>query len=304
MTTTVAHVLVEQGKLDYDTPITEVWPEYGANGKGGTTLRHVLLHQAGVPGVPAETTPEDLCDWQKMVDTIAVAEPWWEPGTKTGYHAQTYGYIIGELVKRSTGKTIAEFLRDDIAGPLGIANELFFGVPQAELGRLAVLETAPGTPSLADILPPEMPMFKAVPLAVMPSAEFGNRADVLSSDIPAGGTMTARAIARLYAALLGEVDGVQLLSPGRTKEVTAFVNADQDEIVGFPSPRALGYDLGRPGGDPEATSAVFGAVGMGGSAAWADPNTGVTFGLTKNRFNSIESSAVDQIGEIVAKATA
>ncbi|HEV8191306.1 MAG TPA: serine hydrolase domain-containing protein, partial [Ktedonobacterales bacterium] len=101
MTSTVAHILAERGVFDYDTPIVELWPEFGAHGKEAATIRHALTHTVGVPGVPADTTPEDLGDWQKMCAAIADAEPWWEPGTKFGYHAITYGYIIGEIVRRA-----------------------------------------------------------------------------------------------------------------------------------------------------------------------------------------------------------
>jgi CubicO group peptidase (beta-lactamase class C family) len=139
-TATVAHMLVERGVFGYDTPIVELWPEFGAHGKEAATVRHVLTHTVGVPGVPADTTPEDLCNWQKMCAAIADAEPWWEPGTKTGYHAYPFGYIVGEIVRRSTGKPISRVLWEDVAGLLGIADELFLGVPESELGRLARLE--------------------------------------------------------------------------------------------------------------------------------------------------------------------
>ncbi len=93
-TSTVAHVLVERGLFEYDTPIVELWPEFGAHGKETATVRHVLTHTVGVPGIPEDTTPEDLCDWQKMCGVIADAEPWWEPGTQVAYHAYPFGYIV------------------------------------------------------------------------------------------------------------------------------------------------------------------------------------------------------------------
>ena len=143
-TATVAHVLAERGLFGYDTPVVELWPEFGAHGKDSVTVRHVLSHTAGVPGIPPDTTPEDLCDWDKMCAAIADAELWWEPGTKIGYHAYTFGYIVGEIVRRATGKPISQVLREEVAGPLGVADELYFGMPEAEHGRLARLEDAPG----------------------------------------------------------------------------------------------------------------------------------------------------------------
>ena len=106
-TSAVAHVLVERGLFGYDTPVMELWPEFGANGKEDATVRHVLTHTVGVPGIPADTTPEDLCDWDGMCAAIADSEPWWGPGTKTAYHAYPFGYIIGEIVRRATGRPIS-----------------------------------------------------------------------------------------------------------------------------------------------------------------------------------------------------
>jgi CubicO group peptidase (beta-lactamase class C family) len=107
-TATVAHVLVERGLFGYDTPVVELWPEFGAHGKERATVRHVLTHTVGVPGVPTDTTPEDLCDWDRMCEVIADSEPWWEPGTETAYHAYPFGYIVGEIVRRATGKKISQ----------------------------------------------------------------------------------------------------------------------------------------------------------------------------------------------------
>lgn len=154
---TVAHVLAERGVFGYDTPIVELWPEFGAHGKQAATIRHALTHSVGVPGVPADTTPEDLCDWQRMCAVIADAKPWWEPGTKTGYHAYTYGYIVGEIVRRATGKPISQVLREEVAGPLGVADELFFGVPESELGRLAPLEDVEGSAEMLASIPDDSP---------------------------------------------------------------------------------------------------------------------------------------------------
>jgi len=302
-TAAVAHVLAERGAFGYDTPIVELWPEFGAHGKHTATVRHALTHTVGVPGLPADTTPEDLCDWQKTCARIADATPWWEPGTKTGYHAYTFGYIVGEIVRRATGKPISQVLREEVAGPLGVADELFFGVPQAELGRLARLEDAEGSAEMLAAMPDDSPMFNVGPRAVWPTAEFGNRPDILMADIPAGGKMSARAVARMYAALLGEVDGVRLVSPERLRELAAVAVDDVDQMFGNRSVWALGYVIGRPGADPLETSTVFGMAGVGGSWAYADTATGTAFALTKNRLTA-DFNAVNQVAEMVAKAVA
>ncbi|HET9221578.1 MAG TPA: serine hydrolase domain-containing protein, partial [Roseiflexaceae bacterium] len=162
---TVVHVLAERGALDYDTPIVELWPEFGAHGKQRATVRHALSQSAGVPGLPRGLTVEDMCDWDKMCAIIADAEPWWEPGTQIGYHAVTFGYIVGEIVRRASGKPISQVLREEVAGPLGVADELFFAVPKAEQGRLARLEDAPIPPEMAAAMemPADSPLFKVGP---------------------------------------------------------------------------------------------------------------------------------------------
>jgi CubicO group peptidase (beta-lactamase class C family) len=302
-TATVAHVLVERGLFGYDTRIVELWPEFGAHGKESATVRHVLTHTVGVPGVPADTTPEELCDWEKMCEAIADSEPWWEPGTRTAYHAYPFGYIVGEIVRRATGKRISQVLWENVAGPLGIADELYFGVPESELGRLARLEDAEGSAEFLAAMPDDSPFFKLGPRVVTPTAEFGNRADVLMADIPAGGKMSARAMARMYAALLGEVDGVRLISPERLREMSAPAFSGTDEIMGNPVTWALGYAIGRIGTDPQETQTAFGWGGVGGSFAYADTATGVAFALTKNRLTP-DFGVAQQIDEIVTKAVA
>ena len=299
----MAHVLAERGLFGYDTPIVELWPEFGAHGKEAATVRHALTHTVGVPGIPADTTPEDLCDWDKMCAVIADAEPWWEPGTKTAYHAYPFGYIIGEIVRRAIGKPISQVLREDVAGPLGVADVLYFGVPEAELGRLARLEDAAGSAEFLAAMPDDSPFFKWGPRATFPTADFGNRPDVLMADIPAGGKMSARAVARMYAALMAEVDGVRLLSPARLREVSAVAFSGVDQIMEFPSTWALGYSIGRIGTDPQETPTVFGMGGAGGSYAYADTATGTAFALTKNRLTA-DFGAAEQVAGIVAKAVA
>lgn len=302
-TATVAHILVERGLFDYDTPIVELWPEFGAHGKEVATVRHALTHTVGVPDIPSETTPEDLCDWEKMCAAIADAEPWWEPGTKTAYHAYPFGYIVGEIVRRTTGEPISQVLREEVSEPLGVADELYFGMPESEHHRLARLEDVEGSAEFLASMPDDSPFFKLGPRATIPTAKFGNRADILEADIPAGGKMSARAIARMYAALLGEVDGVRLISPERLREVSAPAFSGVDQIMGNPVSWSLGYAIGRIGTEAQETPTVFGMGGVGGSFASADTATGTTFALTKNRLTP-DFTAAEQVAGIVARAVA
>ncbi len=297
---TVVHALAERGAISYDTPIAELWPEFGAHGKDKATVRHALSQSVGVPGLPPGLTVDDLCDWEKMCAIIADAEPWWEPGTKIGYHAITFGYIVGEIIRRASGKPIPQALREEVAEPLGVADELFFAVPESEQGRLAQLEDAPGNEEMFGELPEDSPILKLGPDL---TAEHANRADVRSANILAGGTVTARAVARMYAALLGEVDGVRLISPERLREVSALAMSGTDQIFGFPTSWGLGYSIGQFLSNAHETWHVFGVGGVGGSHAYADSATGTTFALTKNRLTPSFDTA-EQVAGIVTEAVA
>ena len=142
----VAHVLVERGELAYDLRAADVWPEFGANGKDGVTLEQVLLHTAGVPAPPYDTTAEQLCDWEHMCAVLAEARPWWEPGTRFGYHAKTFGFLLGEIVRRATGRTLPWWLREVVTVPLGIRDEVHFGVPEELVDRMARQQPPIGPP--------------------------------------------------------------------------------------------------------------------------------------------------------------
>src|SRR6266545_1152505 len=234
-----------------------------------------------------------------------VAELWWEPGTKVGYHAYTFGYIVGELVRRATGKPISQVLREEVAGPLGVADELWFGMPPSEHHRLARLEDEPGAAEQAAqmmaSLPPDLPMFKAAPPELFPNAEFGNRPDTLAADIPAGGKTSAGAIARMYAALLGEVDGVRLIPPERLAEATAVSSSGIDEVFGMPTTWGLGYAIGGPSGDRQNAPTVFGVGGVGGSFACGDTAPGIAWAVTKNRISRDFSTSI-RLGQLIAGA--
>lgn len=287
---TVVHVLADQGLFDYDTRVAELWPEFGAHGKDSVTVRQLLTHAVGVPYLPPGTTAESLCDWDGMCAALAAAKPEWEPGSQSGYHAQTWGFLVGELVRRVAGRRISEVLRDEVAGPLGVADELYFGVPESEHGRIARIEEAPGYDEL----------FKFFPSPVPPSADFINRRDTLAADIPSGGVMSARAVARMYAALMTPVDGVRLVRDQRFRELSAVAYEGPDVVVGIPTTWALGYGIGRPGPDAGPRT-VFGMPGAGGSAAYADTATGIAFAITTTRLHPGMAPGLQQVGDLVAK---
>jgi CubicO group peptidase (beta-lactamase class C family) len=284
---TVAHVLVDRGVLADDMRVADVWPEFAAHGKGGVTLRHVLLHTAGVPGLPAGTSAADLCDWDRMCAAIAGSAPWWEPGTRFGYHAKTFGFLLGETLRRATGARISALLRTHVTGPLGVGDDVHFGVPAALLPRVARQVGAPA------VRPePESPLDRAMPPGVLPDADYANRPDLLTSDIPAEGTMSARGVATVYSALLGD-----LVSPARRTAMAAVAFTRMDEVMGFPASWAFGYAPFRPSGRGRAGS-TFGMVGSNGSAAYADIDTGVAVAVMRNHFASggfTTAARVDQL---------
>ena len=212
-TATLAHRLVDAGTLRYDTPVAELWPEFGQHGKQAITVRQVLDHSAGVPGLPADVTLESVCSWDAMTRALEDAEPWWEPGTRVGYHAYTFGYLVGEIVRRATGRELGDALAE-LTAAIGHPGEIRFGMPAAEASGLAVLEDAPSDVDWSE-MPDDLPMFRAAPMAVFPSAAFGSDPRVIAADIPAGAKVTARALARLYAGWLGEVDGARVVTAER-----------------------------------------------------------------------------------------
>ncbi|WP_280273989.1 serine hydrolase domain-containing protein [Nocardia wallacei] len=274
MASLIAHLLVGRGVVGYDTRLVELWPEFGAHGKEFATLRHVLTHSAGIPAMPRDIGPAELTDWSRVCGAIADAEPRWRPGTQTGYHSFTFGFLVGEIARRATGKPMRQLLHEWIAAPLDLDGELYFGVPQPDLARLARLEDAAPPPRT-------QPDSEAVlaPWEMRPTAAMGNSPEILRADIPSVGTFTARAIAAAHAALL---DG-RLIDPRQLEELTAVAFEGTDQVFGNPARLALGYPLGRLGARPDESPTAFGWVGGGGSYVYADTATGISFAVTKTR---------------------
>ncbi|MEU8358622.1 serine hydrolase domain-containing protein [Nonomuraea sp. NPDC048882] len=276
---TLAHMLVARGFLGYDSLVTDHWPEYGVRGKATTTLRHVLTHTTGLPAMPREITPAELPDWSRVCAALAAAEPRRPPGAAMGYHAYTFGYLVGELARRTTGRPMRELLREWITAPLGIEGQLYFAAPPESLPGLARLEQRaeqwPAVPASGDAI--------LAPWESGPRADFGNDREILCADIPSVGIATARGLAAMFDALLrGE-----LVGSARVGELSALAYEGVDQVFGTPARMALGFPLGRIGAPPkdnaEESSLAFGWPGGGGSYAYADPARGIAFALTKTR---------------------
>lgn len=292
----VAHTLVDRGALRYDQRVADVWPEFSAHGKDRVTLRDVLLHTAGVPGLWPRITPDELCDRDRVCAFIADQPPWWPPGTATGYHALTFGFVLDELVRRATGRTLADTLREEIAAPLGVADELHVGVPDELVDRVARQGPDGAAPPQPE---PGSPLARAIPTGVQPTAAFANRRDVLRADIPSQATMSARAVARMYAALLGHVDGVELVSRERLAAMAAPAFSGVDQVMGFPTTLALGYSPARFGTTGSRPGSTFGWIGSNGTAAYADIDSGVAVAVMRNRIVG-DLSTVAAIDRLVA----
>lgn len=286
ITATCIHLLAERGQLDYDAPVASYWPEFTANGKERVTVRDALTHRAGVPQMPEGLEPADLCDWDAICAGIAALPPLWEPGTQTGYHAYTFGWILGEVLRRIDGRSIATFVREEICAPLG-TEDIYFGITDAAEPRVAPLQDDALTENA--VAPnPDALILRAIPPRLTPSGRVHNRPDVRRASIPAGGgIMSAKAIARHYAALIGEVDGVRLLPAERVRIATELQTSEPDLALGLPVRKALGYWLGARLSPMSERVTAFGHPGAGGSIGFADPESGLAVGFTKNRLRTV-----------------
>ncbi len=286
VTATCVHVLVERGLLDLDEPVSTYWPEFAAAGKETIPLRWVLTHQAGVPAVTSEVTFDDILGWDGIIEAIAAQVPQWEPGTEHGYHARTFGWILGEVVRRVAGKSLGQFLAEEVAGPFGL--DFFIGLPESELGRIAHLYGPEIDPATSEVMEAFMgPDTLLGQVLRGPSGLFGyddmwNRPDLLAAEMPSSnGVGTARAVARMYAALIGEVDGRRLLAPETVAAATEVQVDGPDKVIGVPMPFGLGYMTPPPFGPPGS----FGHFGAGGSLGIADPSGEWSMGYVMNQMN-------------------
>ncbi len=282
-------------------PVSDVWPEFAVHGKRDVTVRHVLLHTAGVPAPPYDTTVADLCNWDRICAEIAAEPPWWEPGTRFGYHPITFGFLLGETVRRTTGHDLTHWLHALITEPLGVADEVHFGVPTRLLRRVARQITAPGyVPT-----PPPLgsTVDRAIPPAVRPDADHVNRRDVLTADIPSGGTMTARGAARVYAGLLGHGTSVELVSRAHLTELAAVTVTGHDVVMDIDAQWAYGFSPGRPSDVASRPGSVFGMVGANGSGAYADIDTATAFAVMRNRYDGPNLRAIADIDRLIQHTT-
>jgi CubicO group peptidase (beta-lactamase class C family) len=288
---TALHILADRGLIDYDAPVAKYWPGFGKHGKDRITVAQAMTHQSGLHAVPRPLTVEFVTDWDAGIRWIEDGEPGWEPGTATGYHALTYAWIVGGIVQGASGRHIKEVIAHEIAKPLGVAGEMFVGIPDDVEPRLASLQTAAPGAQAAMPIPPDHDFFKAMP----PDSQVNyNDMRVRKACIPsANGHFTARALARMYGALAngGEVDGVRLVSPTRIAPMQrVYTDAPDRVIMGMPIRKGIGFFMGgKTAGVHGATGpreTAFGHPGAGGSIAFADPEVGLSIAVTINKMQS------------------
>jgi CubicO group peptidase (beta-lactamase class C family) len=290
-----AHMLAAEGKLDFDAPVVEYWPEFGAEGKDHIPVRWLFSHRAGLPAIDRPLSLDDVLAWDPVVDALAAQRPLWEPGSAHGYHVSTYGWLAGEVIRRVTGMSVGQYVAEHIARPLDL--ELWIGLPQAMEARVAPLiappAPRPGTAIdvfTARLLDPTTLMHRAFANPLMSVAAFNEQA-FHAAEIPAGnGITTARSLARMYAACIGEVDGVRLLRPDPLKKAMAVQAAGEDLVLGYETRYGTGFQVSFPF-RPMAGEGSFGHYGMGGSVGFGHPERGLAFAYVMNQM--LPSGGVD-----------
>ena len=285
---TVVHRLVDRGEIDYDDAVARYWPEFGAAGKDRITIRHLLTHQSGLHDVRSLVdSAETLLDWNEMTARLAAAEPHWEPGVRPGYHALTYGWLVGEVIRRVTGLTVDEAVQREVAEPLGL-DGLRVGLPEPERHRAADLLMSPKAIARLERLSTWLesrdryrPFVEA--LVVDDFLDIVMTSRIHDAEVPAAnGVFTARSLARMYAAIATpeDFDEPPLLSPATTARATEIESQERDVVIGFNMRWRLGYHLAA------TTAGVlpngFGHFGFGGSGAWGDPDSGLAVGFVVN----------------------
>ncbi|MEU9059402.1 serine hydrolase domain-containing protein [Streptomyces sp. NPDC048430] len=284
-----AHVLADRGLLDLDAPVAAYWPEFAAAGKESVRVRHLLSHRSGVAGLRDPHTLAELYDWELTTARLAATEPWWEPGTRSGYHAISYGFLVGEVVRRITGLLPGEFLRKEITGPLSI--DFSVGLPEKDAGRVAELvQPKAVSREQAALFATMEPLAIASLLNPGTGTAAANTPEWRAAEIPAAnGHGTARAVASLYGILAGRgsLDGRRILSEEAAERVREGQGPCRDLVLGagfaHETELGLGLWLSGPNASYGPNPRAVGHDGAGGSCGLADPEAGIALGYVMNR---------------------
>ncbi|MFN3586357.1 MAG: serine hydrolase domain-containing protein [Moraxellaceae bacterium] len=303
---TLLHVLADRGAVRYDMPVAHYWPAFAANGKRDITVRHLLCHEAGLyPVRPLIADAAEMLDWAHMLMRMEQARPVHAPGARNGYHALTFGWLVGGLIEKITGEPLATTLAREISAPLGL-QDFFIGVPDAALGRRSelIVPRASATPKRSDAraarkrqpplaqrlienglrltgFEPDTTTEAMVPRG-MARFDWNARATAQACIPGAGGMFSARDLARLYATLGngGALDGARLMTPATLSRIATIQNTRRGAVIPLPMRWRLGYHRVFTTGP--RTPDAFGHFGYGGSGAWCDPARGLAVGYVVN----------------------
>jgi len=290
MTALCAHRLVDQGKLDLDAPVADYWPEFAAGVKGHIRVRSLLSHQAGLPAVRETLAPEAIFDWGRMAAALAAEEPWWEPDTGHGYHAVTFGWLVGEVIRRVSGRSVGEYFREEIAGPLradffiGCGPELDPRIADLVQGPISMdgdvnlmaemLQNPEGMTGRAFMNPPllgDVPMSRSWRAAEIPAAN---------------GHASAAAIATIYGAVAaGGLEGVSVLSREAVERARTEAVCGPDKVLGLTTRIASGFMLAPPQEPCGPNDRAFNHAGAGGSLGFCDPEARLGIGYVMNHMH-------------------
>ncbi|HVT78956.1 MAG TPA: serine hydrolase domain-containing protein [Acidimicrobiales bacterium] len=314
-----AHLLAQRGDLDFDAPVAEYWPEFKANGKENVPVRWLLSHRVGLPVLDTPLTPEEYYAWEPVAQALAAKKPEWEPGTKHGYHAVTYGNLVGEVVKRISGKSLGTFFRENVAEPLGL--DFWIGLPASEEPRVTKLisfqlgateeqrsmfkdfdiSTLPEEmrPIVQAFMDPNSLSNRALTGVTDPPMDFNSRANHAAEIPAANGITTARSLAKMYAAQIGEVDGVRLMNDESVANAIIEQSNGPDAVLMIPTRFGLGFFL-ESDFSPLFGPRSFGHAGAGGSLGFADPDAGIGYGYVMNKMSTNLSGDPRTIGLVDA----
>ncbi|MFE2432415.1 serine hydrolase domain-containing protein [Streptomyces sp. NPDC059373] len=278
-------LLADRGELDLDAPVARYWPSFGGNGKSGVTVRMLLDHQAGLPVIDDRLTLAEVLEYGVAARALAGQRPLWTPGTAFGYHALTYGWLLDEVVRRATGRTIQDLFATEIALPLGL--DFFIGLPGHAEHRVAALVNAPASDSSAP--PPAHDASSLLTRAMTvngalrtPDADAWNDPRIRRASIPAANGITnARSLARLYGSCVGEVEAPRLLTKETLTAAVAERSAGWDRVTELDARFGTGFML-PTAGTPMLSESSFGHEGVGGALGFADRDSGVGFGYVQN----------------------
>ncbi len=299
MTFVCALMLADRGELDFSAPVSRYWPEFAAGGKEAVEVRHLMAHTAGLPGWDAPLQPEDLADWDKCTSLLAAQTPWWEPGTASGYHLVSQGYLVGEVVRRITGTSIGSWFASEVAAPLGA--DFFIGLPESEEGRVSVVIPPPPM-DLAQLQPTELIIRAATnpPLdATYPSHRWWRAAEIPA----ANGHGNARSVAMVQSVVAGrgQARGVRLLSEAGCDRIFDEQISGTDLILGYDLRFGMGYGLSSALMPLGPRACYWG--GYGGSLIIMDQDADLTICYAMNRMGDALMGDLRGLGIVEATLT-